>query len=159
MAIWLLAWSLVFVGTLVMAHVGTTRRAAQDRDTLTRLKFALEDFYLDTTRYPRDDEGYAALISSDPDMDGTPIDHWTGPYLDLRRVRLLWSSAGGEITDMGGHPVYYHADEDQRQVYLLAPGPNGRLDTGSLGTAEFPGLPAGDDILVWVEGPAMGADG
>ncbi|MFH1467705.1 MAG: type II secretion system protein GspG [Pseudomonadota bacterium] len=138
---WLLAWS------------GTVHQARADRETLDRLRFSLDDFYLDTSRYPTPTEGFTALVTPDPELDGDPILAWHGPYLDLDRLDLRWSSRRGGLQDRRGDPVLYYASPSGDWVYLAETGPNRQLDTPGLGGPDFAGLPLGDDVVVWVEGP------
>ncbi len=138
---------------LALAWHGTNRQARADRETLARLRFALEDFYLDLGRYPTVSEGFGALVSSDPDLDGAPLANWRGPYLDLGRMDLLWSTRRGGLSDRRGNAVLYYANPQGDWVYLASPGPDGRLQTPGLGGAGFGGVAEGDDVVVWVEGP------
>jgi type II secretory pathway pseudopilin PulG len=138
---------------LLLAWHGTQRRARADRETLARLRFALEDFYLDLGRYPSASEGFAALVSSDPDLDGAPLPGWRGPYLDLGRLDLLWSTRRGGLSDRRGNAVLYYANPQGDWVYLASPGPDGLVQTAGLGGAGFGGVAQGDDVVVWVEGP------
>ncbi len=142
-----------FGSTLALAWYGTARQARADRDTLARLRFALEDVYLDTSRYPTPSESFAALVSSDPDLDGSPVADWRGPYLDLGRLDLRWSSRRGGLSDRRGNAILYYANPGGDWVYLASPGPNGRTDTSGLGGPDFGGMAEGDDVVVWVEGP------
>ncbi len=143
----------VFGLSVVLAWHGTTRQAQADRETLAKLRFSLVDFYLDLGRYPTVSEGFAALVSSDPDLDGTPLQGWRGPYLDLGRLDLLWSSRRGGLSDRRGNAVLYYANPQGDWVYLASPGTDGRVDTPGLGGSGFDGLTLGDDVVVWVEGP------
>jgi hypothetical protein len=143
----------VFGLGLALAWHGTSRQAEADRETLARLRFTLEDFYLDLGRYPTVTEGFAALVSSDPELDGAPLAHWHGPYLDLGRLDLLWSSRRGGLSDRRGNAVLYYSNPGGDWVYLASPGPDGRVDTPGLGGPEFEGVALGDDVVVWVEGP------
>ena len=143
----------IFGLSLALAWHGTSRQARADRQTLARLRFALEDFYLDLGRYPTVTEGFAALVSSDPDLDGAPLPEWRGPYLDLGRQDLLWSSRRGGLSDRRGNAVLYYANPQGDWVYLASPGPDGQVETPGLGGAEFAGVAQGDDVVVWVEGP------
>ncbi len=142
-----------FALACLLAWQGATRQAEADRESLAHLRFALEDFYLDMSRYPTTQEGFAALVSPDPEMLGRPLDGWRGPYLDLARVRLRWSTQRGGLSDRYGYPVVYYAGPRGAWVYVAAPGPNGQLDSPALGTAAFDGTSQGDDMVVWVEGP------
>jgi len=142
-----------FALSLGLAWHGTEQQARADRETLARLRFALEDFYLDLGRYPSVSEGFAALVTSDPELDGEPLLDWHGPYLDLGRLDLLWSSRRGGLSDRRGNAVLYYANPQGDWVYLASSGADGRIDTPGLGSAAFGGVPEGDDIVVWVEGP------
>ena len=139
--------------SLALAWHGTARQAQADRETLARLRFALEDFYLDMGRYPTVTESFAALVSSDPELDGEPLTGWRGPYLDLGRLNLLWSSRRGGLSDRRGNAVLYYTNPQGDWVYLASPGPDGLMDTPGLGGAGFEGIALGDDVVVWVEGP------
>jgi hypothetical protein len=142
-----------FSVAMALAWHGTSRQAQADRETLARLRFAIEDFYLDLGRYPTVSEGFAALVSSDPELDGQPIAGWHGPYLDLGRIDLRWSSRRGGLSDRRGNAILYFTDTDGDWVYLASPGPDGRVETKGLGGPSFGGVPSGDDVVVWVEGP------
>lgn len=113
------------------------------------MEFALEEFFLDTGRYPTAQEGLAALFSADPDLDDVAVADWRGPYLDLSRVPFHWSQEEGELTDVRGHPLAYAVDEDQDRVLLRAAGPDGRLEPWNRSDP----APGGDDVIIWVEGP------
>lgn len=143
----------IFGLSLALAWHGTSRQARADRATLARLRFALEDFYLDLGRYPTVTEGFAALVSSDPNLDGVPLPEWRGPYLDLGRLDLLWSSRRGGLMDRRGNAVLYYTNPQGDWVYLASPGPDGHVETPGLGGPDFQGLASGDDVVVWVEGP------
>jgi len=136
-----------------LAWHGASRQALADRRALAHLEFALEEFYLDLSRYPDISEGFAALVTPDPDLDGQALAGWRGPYLDLGRGALRWSSRQGGLLDLHGNLILYYASPDGSWVYLAAVGPNGRLDTPGLGSASFDGAVDGDDIVVWLEGP------
>jgi type II secretory pathway pseudopilin PulG len=142
-----------FGAALTLAWHGTSRQARSDRESLARLRFALEDFYLDLGRYPTVGEGFAALVSPDPNLDGDPLAGWRGPYLDLGRLELRWSARRGGLSDRRGNAILYYRSPSGDWVYLASPGPDGKVDTPGLGSPEFGGVPDGDDVVVWVEGP------
>ena len=143
----------VFSASLLLAWLGASRQARADREALERLAFGLEDFYLDMNRYPSSTEGFAALLTPDPEADGQVLRGWRGPYLDLNRTPLLWSASRGDLLDRRARPVLYFCSPTASWVYVAAPGPNSRFDSAGLGSQAFDGTPLGDDLVVWVEGP------
>ena len=156
----LTAGVLTVVAALVLGILGVGALAAKARAeaTATRtlqqleaLRFTLDDFYLDLTRYPTRDEGLAALVTADPDGDGRRLTGWAGPYLQLERG-LGYDRVRGRFVDAWGSPLHYWA-EPGGWVYVASAGPNAHTDTPELGSEGFDGRAAGDDILVWVEGP------
>lgn len=156
----LTAGVLTVVAALVLGILGVGALASKARAeaTATRtlrqleaLRFTLDDFYLDLTRYPTREEGLAALVTADPDGDGRRLTGWAGPYLQLERG-LGYDRVRGRFVDAWGSPLHYWA-EPGGWVYVASAGPNARTDTPELGKSGFDGRASGDDILVWVEGP------
>jgi len=156
----LTAGVLTVVASLVLGILGVGAVAAKARAeaTATRtlqqleaLRFTLDDFYLDLTRYPSRDEGLGALVTADPDGDGRRLVGWAGPYLQLGRG-LGYDRVRGRFLDAWGSPLHYWS-EPGGWVYVASAGPNGRVDTTDLGARGFDGRTTGDDIVVWVEGP------
>jgi type II secretory pathway pseudopilin PulG len=143
----------VFIAGVVVTEVRAETEARANQDALRSLRFSLEDFYLDMTRYPRGREGLAQLVSEDPRGTGGRLDSWQGPYLQLDNRGLRFDRGTGRFVDPWENPILYWTEPDERWVYVASAGPDGILDSPGLGTLEFNGEVVGDDVVVWVEGP------
>jgi type II secretory pathway pseudopilin PulG len=142
----------LLAGTLaVQVRAETVER--RNQEAMKALGFNLDDFFLDVSRYPSREEGLAALVTGDPDGDGTSIPGWRGPYLQLDGSRVRYDRLNNTFLDAWGQPVIYWAHPDQTWVYAASAGVNRRFDTPSLGEAGFSGQLEGDDLITWVEGP------
>ncbi len=132
----------------------TQALSLRNEAAMKALGFSLDDFFLDVGRYPRLDEGLAALVTGDPDGDGSSIEGWRGPYLRLDGARVRYDRLSGSFLDAWGRSVLYWTDRGQLWVYAASPGADGRFDTPGIGGPDFSGLPDGsDDVIVWAEGP------
>ena len=143
----------VFIAGVVVTEVRAGTEVRQNLDALRALRFSLEDFYLDLTRYPSGAEGLGALVTSDPRVRGRPLDGWQGPYLRLTDMGLRYDRGQGVFVDAWENPILYWTEPDERWVYVASAGPDRVLDSPGLGTLGFDGTVQGDDLVVWVEGP------
>ncbi len=74
----------LLAGVVVKNFVGQTERAkvTTTKASLRQLASAVNQFYMDTNRYPTEDEGLYALIEAPPD-----VTNWQpGGYLDTTEV-------------------------------------------------------------------------
>jgi len=143
----------VFVAGVVLTEVRAETESRRNLEALRSLRFTLEDFFLDLTRYPTRAEGLAALVTADPEGDGLRLEAWRGPYLDLDRRGLRYDRITRRFVDAWDNPILYWTEPDERWVYVASAGPDGRLASVGLGTLDFDGTVSGDDVVVWVEGP------
>jgi len=143
----------VFVAGVVVTEVRAETEGRRNQEALRSLRFSLEDFYLDMTRYPTGREGLGVLVTEDPHTTGQVLDAWRGPYLRLEDRGLRFDRGSGWFVDPWDNPILYWTEPDERWVYVASAGPDGVLDSPGLGTLEFSGTLQGDDVVVWVEGP------
>ena len=143
----------VFIAGVVVTEVRAETESRRNQEALRSLRFSLEDFYLDMTRYPTGREGLGVLVTEDPHTTGQALEAWRGPYLRLSDHGLRFDRGSGRFLDPWENPVLYWAEPDERWVYVASAGPDGALDNPGLGTLAFNGQVRGDDVVVWVEGP------
>ncbi len=143
----------VFVAGVVVTEVRAETEARRNLDALRSLRFSLEDFYLDLTRYPTGREGLAVLVSADPGTTGQRLQDWKGPYLQLEEGGLRYDRGSGRFVDAWDNPILYWTEPDERWVYVASAGQDGVLESAGLGTLQYKGRVQGDDVIVWVEGP------
>ena len=94
-------------------HSQKARITAARADIRTQLGTALDNFELDTGRYPSDEEGLAALMQN-PGVQG-----WDGPYLKTELRPDPW-----------GNEYVYRLDREHPGIYLLSSaGPDGQQGT------------------------------
>jgi len=74
----------LLAGVVVKNFVGQTERAkvTTTKASLRQLASAVNQFYMDTNRYPTEDEGLYALIEAPPDVTNVQ----PGGYLDTTEV-------------------------------------------------------------------------
>jgi general secretion pathway protein G len=110
------------VGPRFFGRVGQSKQAAA-RVQIELLGAALDQFKLDTGRYPTSQEGLQALQANPGNLNG-----WEGPYLKKDVPRDPW-----------GNPYQYKA-----------PGDHGEYDLWSLGSDNSPGGEGeAGDITSW----------
>ena len=106
----------VLASVLVPRLAGHSRKAritAAQADIRAQLGTALDNFELDTGRYPTDEEGLGALIA-DPGAAG-----WNGPYLKSELRPDPW-----------GNQYIYRLDREHPGMYvLMSAGPDGQQGT------------------------------
>ncbi|MGH8135173.1 MAG: type II secretion system major pseudopilin GspG, partial [Steroidobacteraceae bacterium] len=104
-----------FVGPRYFAQIGKSQSKAA-RAQITALEQALDQFRIDTGRYPTNEEGLAALMVAPP---GAP--DWGGPYLKKAVPADPW-----------GRPFVYLNPGEHGEIDILSNGKDGR----SGGTAD-----------------------
>ncbi|NOY65019.1 MAG: type II secretion system major pseudopilin GspG [Nitrospirae bacterium] len=110
------------VGPKLFPKLGKSKQHAA-KAQIELLGEALDQFRLDTGRYPTTSEGLNALIT-DPGVTG-----WDGPYLKKKKIPL----------DPWGEPYHYQS-----------PGTHGEYDLFSYGRDKQPGGEGEDrDVVSW----------
>jgi general secretion pathway protein G len=110
----LLLVTLAVVLVPMFARMEPRKRAEHvDIATISNLKAAIDTFQADIGRFPREDEGLAALLQAPPDVKDT----WAGPYIQ-----------GGALPlDSWGHPFrYMRLVKGSKDEYtIISAGPDG----------------------------------
>jgi general secretion pathway protein G len=98
------------VGPRVLSYL-TDARVRSARLQIDSLAAALDLFYLDTGRYPSEQEGLKALIARVPS-----VDNWNGPYLQQSELPQ----------DPWGNPYEYHVPGEKKPYDIVSLGSDGR---------------------------------
>ena len=98
------------VGPRVLSYL-TDARVRSARLQIDSLAAALDLFYLDTGRYPSEQEGLKALIARAPS-----IDNWNGPYLQQSELPQ----------DPWGNPYEYRVPGENKAYDIVSLGADGR---------------------------------
>ncbi len=98
------------VGPRVLSYL-TDARVRSARLQIDSLAAALDLFYLDTGRYPSEQEGLKALIARAPS-----VDNWNGPYLQQSELPQ----------DPWGNPYEYHVPGEKKPYAIVSLGSDGR---------------------------------
>jgi general secretion pathway protein G len=113
------------VGPRFFGRVGQSKQAAA-RVQIELLGTALDQYKLDTGRYPTTQEGLQALQANPGNVNG-----WEGPYLKKEVPRDPW-----------GNPYQYRS-----------PGEHGEYDLASMGADNAPGGEGeANDVTSWSSG-------
>lgn len=122
---------LVTLAALVLPNLPGRREQAKIGTTKIQLK-AIEDgleyFKTDIGRYPTNEEGLEALISSDQLQDDELVKKWHGPYLKTKSA----------VKDAWGNDFHYSSpgEHNEKTFDLYSNGPDGQEGTD-------------DDIVNW----------
>lgn len=115
---------LLAIGGLVVVNL--IPRGEQARADLQLVQFdlidgAMQNFRLDLSRWPSEDEGLAALWDSEILEEEEDIQRWRGPYLKDKIAKDQW---GNEL-------VYRYPGEIRGESFydLISPGPDGEEET------------------------------
>ncbi len=98
------------VGPRVLSYL-TDARVRSARLQIDSLAAALDLFYLDTGRYPSEQEGLKALIARTPS-----VDNWNGPYLQQSELP----------EDPWGNPYEYRVPGEKKAYDIVSLGSDGR---------------------------------
>ncbi|MBA3517297.1 MAG: type II secretion system major pseudopilin GspG [Rhizobiales bacterium] len=98
------------VGPRVLSYL-TDARVRSAKLQIDSLAASLDLFYLDTGRYPSEQEGLKALIARSPSLD-----NWNGPYLQQSELPL----------DPWGKPYEYRVPGEKKSYDIVSLGSDGR---------------------------------
>jgi type II secretion system protein G len=102
------------------------------RDEMSTLCSAVEQFRMDTGRYPTEAEGLQALVEKPAGAE-----NWDGPYLEPPKIPL----------DQWGMPYMYHTrvHDEETEYLIVSYGPSRKPGPGNVGSK-------GIDPAAWLSG-------